>query len=131
MKRILLLCALASAQALFAAELPEPQLHLVYDGKEGAYEVVRTPQLLVTKAGTLLGFAQGRSGTHDRSNNDIILKRSSDGGKTWSQFQAVAGKGQDSLASICVLQVRETGRILVIGSWFPAGYEFTEFQYLS
>ena len=109
----------------------EPQLSLVFKAKEGGYEEVRTPQLLVTQSGTFLAFAQGRSGQHDRSDNDIILKRSTDGGQTWSPFQVIVDQGKDTLNSICVIQLRETGRILVVGCWMPDGYEFREFQYLS
>jgi sialidase-1 len=109
----------------------EPQFSLVYEAKEGPYEEVRTPQLLVTSSGAYLAFAQGRSGRHDRSDNDIILKRSTDGGKIWSPFQVIADQGKDSLNSICVLQLRESRRILVVGCWMPDGYEFQEFQYLS
>lgn len=117
--------------ASFQSAAAEPQFCVVFDGKEGKYEVLRTPQLLVTKAGTLLAFAQGRSGSHDRSDNDIILKRSADGGQTWSKFQVIADQGKDALNSICVVQLRDTGRILVIGCWFPDGYEMMQFQYLS
>jgi hypothetical protein len=50
-----------------SAATAKPQFHLVYEGQEGGYALVRTPQLLVTQAGTLLAFAQGRSGSHDQS----------------------------------------------------------------
>lgn len=113
-----------------AATTP-PQFSVIFAGKEGKYEVVRTPQLLVTRAGTFLALAQGRSGSHDSSDNDIIQKRSTDGGRAWSELQVVADQGQVSLNSICVLQVRETGRILIVGGCFPVGHAMMEFQYLS
>ncbi len=131
MKLFLFLVAILSFASQSEAAVAEPRLSVVFDGKEGKYEVVRTPQLLVTKVGTFLAFAQGRAGNHDRSDNDIILKRSTDGGLTWSKFQVIADEGKDSLNSICVVQLRETGRILVVGCRFPDGYEMEEFQYLS
>lgn len=109
----------------------KPVFSLVYEGDEGGYAVVRTPQILVTKTGTILAFAQGRSGNHDQSDNDILVKRSTDGGKTWSKLQVIADQGKDALNSICVVQHRDTGRILVIGCSFPFGYEQREFKYLS
>src|SRR4051812_6116793 len=132
--KLVRLCAAAGLFVLswtMAARGAEPRFSLVFAGKEGKYEVVRTPQLLVTKAGTLLAFAQGRSGMRDRSDNDIILKRSTDGGETWPAVQVIADEGKDSLNSICVVQLRESGRILVIGCRFPDGYEMMDFQYVS
>lgn len=123
-----LLCLVGAA---FTARAAEPQLSVVYDGKEGKYEVIRTPQLIVTKAGTYLAFAQGRSDQHDSADNDIILKRSTDGGKTWSKLQTLVDQGQDSVNSICVIQVRETGRIIMVGCTFPFGYEMRAFDQLS
>ncbi len=131
MKLILCLLTILCFTSRSEAAAAEPQLSVVFDGKEGKYEVLRTPQLLVTKAGTFLAFAQGRSSSHDRSDNDIILKRSTDGGVTWSKFQVIADEGKDSLNAVCVVQLRGTGRILVVGCRFPDGYEMMEFQYLS
>jgi sialidase-1 len=130
-----LFLALAACVAVFltsrVSAAAEPGFGVVFDGKEGKYAVVRTPVLLVTRAGTLLAFAQGRASEHDRSDNDIILKRSADGGESWSPFQVIADQGKDSLNSICVVQVAENGRILVIGCRFPDGYEMRDFKYLS
>src|SRR5688500_5075772 len=109
--------ALALAGVTVARAGDAPQFSTVFAGKEGPYAVIRTPQLLVTQAGTLLAFAQGRSSSHDCSNNDIILKRSTDGGKSWSGLQVIADEGKDALNSICMVQDRKTGRILVIGCW--------------
>src|SRR4051812_42334889 len=130
-KMLLLAVCLAVSLPLRASDAAEPQFSVVFDGKEGKYPVVRTPVLLVTKARTFLAFAQGRSSDHDRSDNDIILKRSADGGKSWSAFQVIADEGKDSLNSICVVQLAESGRMLVIGCRFPDGYEMRDFKYLS
>ncbi|MDQ3622469.1 MAG: glycoside hydrolase [Verrucomicrobiota bacterium] len=103
MKQILSLLAILGASGLAGGVLEsagaEPRFSVVFDGQEDPYENVRTPQLLLTKAGTLLAFGQGRSGYHDRSDNDIILKRSTDGGQTWSKFQVIADQGKDALNS--------------------------------
>ena len=58
--------------ALSAEEL---EFRDVFVSGEGDYRVIRTPQILATKNGTLLVFAQGRDGLHDQGDNDIILKR--------------------------------------------------------
>ncbi len=117
--------------APLAAKSDEPAFSILYTRPDGKYPVTRTPQLVVTKAGTFLAFAQGRSSAHDRSDNDIILRRSTDQGRTWSPFQTVADQGADALNSICIVQLRQSGRILVVGCWFPDGYEMREFNLLS
>lgn len=123
--------ALAGLLAALPAMSAEPVVSLVYPGREAGYALIRTPQLLVTRSGRMLAFAQGRSSPHDRSNNDIVVKRSEDGGESWSPLAVVADQGDDALNSICVVQLRATGRVLVVGCWLPDGYEFHESQYLS
>jgi sialidase-1 len=119
-----------AATAASTAPVPEPEFTVVFK-KDEKYALIRTPQILVTKAGTLLAVAQGRLSDHDQSENDIIAKRSTDGGKTWSPYVIVADAGRDTLNSINVVQVRETGRVIVMGSIIPFGYEYANPKYLS
>ncbi|MGW1926994.1 sialidase family protein, partial [Streptomyces massasporeus] len=54
----------------------------------GTYYCTRIPALVTTKTGVLLAFAEGRdrdttTGCSDVGDNDLIMKRSVDGGKTW------------------------------------------------
>lgn len=60
---------------------------------EGGYFCFRIPALLFTSNGSLLAFAEGR-GQHTRVCSDhgdvhIVVKRSSDLGKTWSNLTVV------------------------------------------
>ncbi len=51
-------------------------------GKEG-YACYRTPALVVSQKGTVLAFCGGRVNDHrDEGDIDIVLKRSTDGGRT-------------------------------------------------
>jgi sialidase-1 len=55
------------------------------------YASMRIPALVVSKKGTLLAFCEGRISTaSDWADMDILLKRSTDGGKTWLKEQVVA-----------------------------------------
>ncbi len=45
----------------------------------------RIPSLLVTQKGSVLAFAERRIGLDDHAQNDIVLKRSVDSGKSWSK----------------------------------------------
>ena len=80
----------------------------------------RIPSLAVTKAGTLLAFCERRVGLHDHGENDIVLRRSTDGGQTWNALQVVAEAGGDSLNDPLAV-VLNSGRILLRYTHFPQG----------
>jgi sialidase-1 len=64
-------------------------------GAEG-YKSFRIPAIVKAKNGDLLAFCEGRvNNAGDFGNIKIVLKRSNDGGKTWSALQIVASN--DSL----------------------------------
>lgn len=84
MKKILLLACLLSAGMLRA------QTPVFVSGTEG-YKSFRIPAIVRTPKGELLAFAEGRvGGAGDFGDIDIVLKRSADGGKTWSPLEKVA-----------------------------------------
>ncbi len=64
---------------------------VLFAAGSGGYHTVRIPALAVTRAGTLLAFCEGRrDGLRDAGQIDILLRRSRDGGETWSDPQVVA-----------------------------------------
>ncbi|KUL64753.1 MULTISPECIES: sialidase family protein [Streptomyces] len=59
-------------------------------GTEG-YTSYRIPAVVLTHAGTVLAFAEGRvDSSADYGHIDLVLKRSADGGRTWGALQIVA-----------------------------------------
>ena len=58
------------------------------EGTEG-YHTFRMPAIVTTPKGSVLAFCEGRVGRHDHSENDILLKRSEDGGRSWSPLEDV------------------------------------------
>lgn len=87
------------------------------DAKQYAY---RIPSLLVTQKGSLLAFSERRLGLHDHAQNDIVLKRSTDDGKTWSEEIVAHEDGMNSINDPLTLQL-ENGRILLMFARFPYG----------
>ncbi|MHA1733343.1 MAG: sialidase family protein [Promethearchaeota archaeon] len=87
-------------------------------GSEG-YPVFRIPAVTRTMDGTILAFAEGRASIMDAAENDIVLKRSTDGGRTWGPLQVVASDGRNSLNNPQVVVVRETGRIVLFFQDIP------------
>ncbi|MGW7083354.1 sialidase family protein [Streptomyces sp. NPDC054871] len=82
-------------------------------GREG-YASFRIPAVVRTNSGTLLAFCEGRVGSQeDFGNIDVVLKRSSDGGRTWGPLQVVVQNGAD-LAGNPAPVVLTTGRILLV-----------------
>lgn len=65
-----------------------PSTAPVFTGGQEGYHCYRIPALVRLPNGTLLAFAEGRRFTcADHDWNDIVLKRSTDGGNTWSPLQ--------------------------------------------
>ena len=105
-------------------EIPEPPEEIVdvYRSGMGGYHGFRIPSALVTDKGTVLAFAEGRpKSLADAGGNDLLLRRSTDGGRTWSAMKVIAEDGPHSLNTPCALQVRETGRIILFYHRYPAG----------
>jgi sialidase-1 len=66
----------------------------VFTGGEGGYVLYRIPGVVVTRTGTVLAYAEGRRNSRsDWGSIDVLLRRSSDGGKTWGPVQHVAHHG--------------------------------------
>jgi sialidase-1 len=91
----------------------EPQFTDVFTSGTEGYASIRIPAVTVTKAGSVLAFAEGRQKPQDQAENDIIFKRSTDGGKTWSPLKVLHDDGVHSLNNPTVVQEQESGRIFL------------------
>ncbi|MFE1308052.1 exo-alpha-sialidase [Streptomyces sp. NPDC058755] len=82
-------------------------------GQEG-YAGFRIPAVVATHKGTLLAFCEGRvDSAADHGHIDIVLKRSTDGGRTWGPLRVAASNGKN-LAGNPAPVVLDTGRILLV-----------------
>jgi len=71
---------------------------VVYVSGEGGYACLKIPVLLATRAGTLLAFAEARKDDcSDFAWTDLVVKRSEDGGLTWSQMQVIRSESGPGL----------------------------------
>lgn len=90
----------------------EPTHDLLFDsGKEG-YLRYRIPALIVTPKGDLLAFSEGRKdGGGLTGNIDLVLKRSSDNGKTWGRLETVVDDGADTIGNPSAVVDNSTGTV--------------------
>lgn len=104
----------ASGNLVPLPEPPKDQADVFVSGTDG-YHTYRIPAVIVTPKGTVLAFCEGRkNSSSDTGDIDIVLKRSTDGGKTWSKMQVVADHGPHVIGNPCPVVDRTTGTI-----WMP------------
>lgn len=96
MKKLLLLSLVMTCffQVACAQNKGKTLERVVYESGEGGYQSYRIPAVIALPNGDLLAFAEGRvNGSADFGNVDIVVRRSSDEGKTWSALSLVADNG--------------------------------------
>ena len=96
---------------------PEGLNYIFKSGTEG-YDTYRIPALAVSKAGTILAFAEGRRNSKsDTGDIDILLKRSDDNGKTWKNIQVVWDDEGNTCGNPAPVVDIETGTIFLFSTW--------------
>jgi len=109
---ILAACFLFAVNGSSAAELTQTDLFVQ---GEGGYHTYRIPALLVTQKGTLLAFCEGRKNSRsDTGDIDLLMKRSTDGGKTWSNQQVIWDDGPNTCGNPCPVVDEKTGTIWLL-----------------
>ena len=114
MWRLWALCVLVSWRA--AAPALPPPVDVFVKGERGYY-CIKIPSLTVLTGGSLLALGEGRVGScSDYAPTDIVAKRSSDGGRTWSPLAVVAGDaargGAATTGNAAPVQLRGGGVLL-------------------
>ena len=72
-------------------------------GADG-YHTYCIPTMVVTSKGTVLLFCEGRkNGRRDSGDIDMLLKRSEDGGKTWSKQTVLLDEGPGRVGNSCAI----------------------------
>ncbi|KOG21894.1 exo-alpha-sialidase [Streptomyces viridochromogenes] len=93
---------------------PFEQQVLFRADQDPGYACFRIPAIVKSKDGTLLAFAEGRVlNCGDAADIDLVLKRSTDGGRTWGPLQVVNEGNGDTHGNPAPIVDRETGRILL------------------
>lgn len=105
---------IASTAAIAAPKVEQTDVFVA--GTDG-YHTYRIPAIVQTRANTLLAFAEGRrSGRGDAGDIDLLVKRSRDGGRTWSAQTVVWDDGANTCGNPCPVVDRETGTIWLLST---------------
>jgi len=112
---LLMLPSPAHAAAQATSPTPEFDQQVLFKASQDpGYACFRIPAVVKTNDGTLLAFAEGRVlNCGDAADIDIVVKRSTNDGATWSPLQVVNHGGGDTHGNPAPVVDRRTGRILL------------------
>jgi sialidase-1 len=86
-------------------------------GTDG-YHTYRIPALIVTTNRTVLAFCEGRKNSRsDTGDIDLLVKRSTDGGKTWSAQQVIWSDAENTCGNPAPVVDQSTGIIWLLMTW--------------
>ena len=78
--------------------IPGPVQTDLFIGRVGGYHTYRIPALIATTKGTVLAFAEGRKDSgSDQGHTTSSMRRSLDGGKTWTPCKLSKNDGTNAL----------------------------------
>lgn len=87
---LLLLLGVACSQPPAADAMPLLEKIDLFKAGDGGYVLYHIPGIVVTARGTVLAWCEARRSASDWATIDILLRRSTDEGKTWNEPQKVA-----------------------------------------
>ena len=74
--------------------------------------------MAVTAKGTVLAFCEGRKGAaSDSGDIDLLVKRSTDQGRTWSQPEVIWDDADNTCGNPCAVVDHDTGTIWLLTTW--------------
>lgn len=111
--RIAILAAAISSGFLHGADQQD-----IFEAGKGGYHTYRIPAIVVTTNGTVLAFCEGRKdGTGDSGRIDLLLRRSTDGGKSWEAQKLLREDGDNVCGNPTPVVDRVTGKVFLLTTW--------------
>ena len=99
-------------------EVLSSEFNYIYNQGTDGFELYRIPAIVKSKSNTLLAFAEARKARSngDSGDIDLVVKRSSDNGKTWSKQITIWNDGQNTCGNPVPI-VDDRGRIHLLMTW--------------
>jgi sialidase-1 len=89
----------------------------VFRSGEGGADTYRIPSVVATKSGALLAFAEARRGSaSDTGDIDLVVRRSEDGGASWSEIEVVWDDGANTCGNPCPVVDPATGEVVLLAT---------------
>jgi sialidase-1 len=102
----------------FAAKVCAQDTQQLFTAGDGGYKCFRIPAIITSTKGTLLAFAEARkTGCGDAGDIDLVVKRSTDGGKTWGAMSIVWDDGENTCGNPAPVVDRKTGNVILLSTW--------------
>ena len=126
LRRSVLFVVLSLLAAPVHADTPHPghppgfEQTTVFQSGQGGYLFYRIPSAVVTTKGMLLVFAEGRRtpwGQHaDSGEINLVMRRSTDNGKTFEPPRVVWADGKNTCGNPCAVVDERTGAIVLLST---------------
>jgi sialidase-1 len=101
-----------------AAAQTNLELSAVFTARVDGYHTYRIPAIVVTTNGTVLAFCEGRKQSRsDTGDIDLLLKRSTDGGRTWGAQQLIWSDEENTCGNPTPVVDKVTGTVWLLATW--------------
>lgn len=97
-------------------------LNYLFKPGDNGYKCFRIPAIIKSSKGTLLAFAEGRKNhCGDADDIDLVLRRSEDGGNSWSPMIVVWDDGGNTCGNPAPVLDEKSGKIVLLSTWNLGG----------
>jgi sialidase-1 len=84
----------------------------------GGYNCFRIPAIVQSTNGTLIAFAEARKKScSDTGDIDLVMRRSTDGGKSWSELTVIWDDGENVCGNPAPVVEQESGTVFLLLTW--------------
>lgn len=118
LKNILISLAVLAPLTASAQQLPPVHTDVLFRKGDAGVHTYRIPALVQAADGSIVVFAEARHNSgSDTGDIDLVARRSTDGGRTWSGIITVWDDGGNVCGNPCPVVDRRTGRIVLLSTW--------------